>query len=306
MALPNFFIVGAPKAGTTSLYTYLASHPQVFMSPIKEPNYFAQSLFTDTFFCNRRKPPFDLEAYLAGPMTEQVHFAYVTEWNDYMQLFRDVDSQRAIGEASTLYLQCPDGARKIREAVPETRIVIILRDPVERAYSEYQMNLTIGFVRESFTAEIERQFSDGIDLGGLVSGSLYHGAVKRYLETFGPRRVLVLVQDDLKDWPVFRARLCRFLGVDEWKAGGVKHLNSGAIEPRSRWINFMLYQSGFKDQFSRLAPPALKELGKRLYYSRRQRARLTPQERSRLLRYFEPDVADLQELLGRDLSRWLK
>ena len=77
------------------------------------------------------------------------------------------------------------------------------------------------------------------------------------------------------------------------------------IEPRLRWINFLIYQSGLKDQLSQLAPMPLKELGKRFYYSRRQPAQLAPEERTKLARRFHPDIASLQDLLGRDLSSWL-
>jgi hypothetical protein len=305
MRTPNLFVIGAPRAGTTSLYTYLATHPQIFMSPIKEPNYFAQTLFTKAFFRNRRKPPFDLKAYLAGPMTQQVHFAYLTEWDDYIGLFRNVRSERVIGEASTFYLQCPDAPLKIKQASPQARILVLLRDPVERAYSEYRMNLALGIVRESFASAIERQFSEGIEPGGLVAGSLYYNAVTRYLETFGPDRVLVLLHSDVKQRSVFQA-LCRFLGVDQWRCPGELQLNSAMIEPRSRGINFVLYQSGLKDQLSHLAPMPLKELGKRFYYSHHQPARLAPEERTKLARRFHSDIASLQDLLGRDLSGWLQ
>jgi hypothetical protein len=115
-----------------------------------------------------------------------------------------------------------------------------------------------------------------------------------------------MLHSDVKQRSVFQARLCRFLGVDQWQWPREQQLNSAAIEPRSRRINFVLYQSGLKDQLSHLAPMPLRELGKRFYYSCRQPTGLSPEERTRLARRFYSDIASLQDLLGRDLSGWLQ
>jgi hypothetical protein len=113
---PNLFIVGAAKAGTTSLYHYLAQHPDIYMAPVKEPHFFS-----------RIHPAPELEAF----------FPHVSDEADYLSLFANAHAETVRGEASTSYLSHPDVADAIWQKRPEAKIVIMLRDPVERAYSNY-------------------------------------------------------------------------------------------------------------------------------------------------------------------------
>ena len=110
--LPNFFIVGAAKSGTTSLAEYLKQHPEIFMSEFKEPHYFLPE----------------------GAMASN----YYGTWDNYMSLFKDVRNEKAIGEASTGYLYYPESARMIINRIPDAKIIISLRNPVEMAFSLYQ------------------------------------------------------------------------------------------------------------------------------------------------------------------------
>src|SRR5262245_44057756 len=128
--LPNFFIVGAPKAGTTSLYEYLRRHPQVYMSPVKEPNYFS---YADTVAQNLYHKEKGIE-----------------QWDEYVKLFEASNGAHAIGEASVSYLFYPEVPRRLNEKFPDARIIIVLRNPVDRAYSHYYMEHKLGYVRESF------------------------------------------------------------------------------------------------------------------------------------------------------------
>ena len=108
---PNFLIVGAQKSGTTSLFHYLRRHPKIFLSPIKEPAYFSKY---------RGSVPFKNKK----PTKEQ-----------YLELFQNVKDESAIGEVSTPYLFDQDSATNIYKTIPNAKIIIILRDPTERAYS---------------------------------------------------------------------------------------------------------------------------------------------------------------------------
>jgi hypothetical protein len=291
--LPNVFLVGAPRTGTTSLYTYLAGQPDVYMSPIKEPNYFARSLLTPEFVTHRRNPTFDLQGYLESPFRETVHLAYVTEWNDYVRLFDRVTSERVVGEASTFYLQCPASAAEIHASIPGARIIIGLRNPVERAYSEYLMNYGIGYLRGSLAEAVENEVRQDFPMGGLVAGSMYYQPVSRYLEMFGRDRVMIFLQEDMRDAAVFRRAVCEFLGI-EHRAG------AGSLERR----NHFLYRSGVKSFISRVSPEKLRELGKKYYYSQWRIPKLTDQDRRLLGRIFKDDTVRLERLIGRDLSSW--
>ena len=138
--VPNFFIAGAPKAGTTSLYHWLAAHPQVYMSPIKEPSYFSLEArpenFAPEFQANMRRQMAQLSACEGGSVQSRFQ-GFVAEWEGYLRLFARVTNETAIGEASVFYLWSKTAAQGIAERVPHARILLILRDPAERAFSQY-------------------------------------------------------------------------------------------------------------------------------------------------------------------------
>src|SRR5882724_5885194 len=140
--LPNFTLAGAPKSGTTALYHYLRQHPQVYLSPIKEPTFFgaADFLTQPDLLANVERRRSDLRAYLAASRLEPTHFL-ITEWNDYVQLFREASDQIAIGEASVSYIWLPSAAAAIRSKLPDVRLIFLLRDPTERLFSLYLLNL---------------------------------------------------------------------------------------------------------------------------------------------------------------------
>src|SRR6185436_18154558 len=181
--LPNFFIVGAPKAGTTSLYYYLKRHPEVFMSPIKEPNFFAYDETVKQNLYHKEKGVGTLE--------------------EYKELFASVNGHhKAIGEASVCYLFYPSVAKKIKQMVPNARIIMSLRNPVERAYSHYYMENKLGYVSESLEDIVFKKsnhpnahlyYQQFVELG------LYHQQVKRYLDAFGTEQVKIFIHDDLND-----------------------------------------------------------------------------------------------------------
>jgi hypothetical protein len=126
--LPNFIVIGAAKAGTTALYWYLAEHPAVFMSPVKETNFFAYGLD-------------DAGQLLYG--IPELHQFPVTTLSEYEKLFANAGDAAAVGEASPIYLECPQAAGRIRTRIPDARLICGLRDPVERAYSDYLMYLRL-------------------------------------------------------------------------------------------------------------------------------------------------------------------
>src|SRR3712207_4104321 len=109
MTLPNFLVIGAMKSGTTALYYYLEQHPEIYMSPVKEPNFFSQENAADT----------------------------VTHIGTYEQLFKGASGKKAIGEASHSYLYEPRAAAEIRRYVPKVKLIAILRNPIDRAYSHF-------------------------------------------------------------------------------------------------------------------------------------------------------------------------
>jgi Sulfotransferase family len=162
--LPNFFIVGAPKAATTSLYHYLDQHPQVYMSVINEPHFFATEIREEN--CDsyvRREMARDirgLHEFLSGPMREK-HFGGITrEWQDYLSLFAGATDEAGLGEASPCYLWSPTAPEGIASRLQGARILVMLREPVDRAFAHI-FSLGNGAIRCDFRQHIRRNQSHG-------------------------------------------------------------------------------------------------------------------------------------------------
>ncbi len=178
--LPNFFIAGAAKAGTTSLYHYLDQHPDIYMSPMKEPSFFSEEVRPENF-----EPAFREQAtreeeeshrYIQGPMDHKRFSGIVRRWDDYIRLFAKAGTQSARGEGSVTYLWSPTAARAIASRIPDARIILILRDPADRAFSQYLHNVTGTLSRLSFRDHVEASLSHART--GL---SIYHPFLERGL-----------------------------------------------------------------------------------------------------------------------------
>lgn len=307
-ALPNLFVVGAMKAGTTTLYRYLAGHPDVFMSPIKEPNYFSGEGEMDRVAPLHGAASAGLDAYLDGPMAER-HMAYVPDRGRYLRLFRDAGRQPWRGEASPSYLFSAVAPGAVREASPGARVVILLREPLDRALSHYRMDLGEGLVRAPFARAVrEDRRAEGM---GYPTESLYLAMgmyarqVRRWMDAF-PGRVRVYLFDDLRADPrALTDDLAGFLGVDP--AGfraGARHENR-AMAPRWVALNWLLHHSGAKTLVSRVTPRPVLSAGKRLWYRDPGGVEVPPALAAELRAVFAPDVAELAGLIGRDLARWM-
>lgn len=302
VCLPNLFVVGAMRAGSTSLYHYLAGHPQVYMSRIKEPNYFSRD-DGPAFMTGIRGE--ELARYLGGSMNEYVHGAMITEWDDYLRLFRHASDEPVVGEASPAYLYSRSAPSRIARACPEARIVAVLREPIARAYSHHRMAVAIGVTSLSFAEAL----GEGLDArGGLhpyVDSSLYAERVDRYLSVFGEDRVRLYLFEDLQDRSAEVLRdLASFLGIDPEGFRDPERRFNVLPEPRMRKVNALLHRSGVKRLVRGALPQPLLETGKRLFYANQDRGRIPPETFQHLREVFRPDVERLAELAGRDLSHW--
>ena len=192
---PNFFIVGAQKAGTTSLYFYLKDIPQVYMSPLKEPFYFAPHAVHNS----------------ASDI--------IRDKKEYLRLFEKANGHIAIGEASPIYLWDPDAPKLIHQTVPHARIIMILRDPIERAYSIYLEKVRYSGVKSSFYDELMRDYKSQDKLYGpsqlYVEMGMYYEQVKRYFDTFGREQVKVIIFEEFIQHPEQTVNeVLAFLGVN--------------------------------------------------------------------------------------------
>jgi hypothetical protein len=196
---PNLFVVGAAKAATTSLWRYLQAHPDVFMAQIKEPHFFSRG------------------------GVDGIPVAKTEE--DYLALFAGAGRAPYRGEASVSYLWDPDAARALRSWAPDARILISLRDPVERAYSHYWTHVRIGTERRSFREAVDAELAGHADVASVpppyVSRGHYAEQVERYVELFDD--VLVLFFEELvADVRGAMRTVFAFLGLDPAPADRIK------------------------------------------------------------------------------------
>ena len=311
---PNFFIAGAPKAGTTSLYYYLDQHPQIYMSPIKEPCYFASEIRPENFGAELQHLVANdaqaLRSYLDGPMREKRFGGLVTDWQDYLRLFGGAQEEKAIGEASVCYLWSKTAARNIAAQIPDARILLILRDPAERAFSQYAHVATNGHTRMSFREYIRSGLRStagkfGVSYPFLEFG-LYCEQVKRFLATFPRENIGIYFFEDYRERPAETlADIFRFLQVSDsfTPDRSSKHLEPHM--PRSIAMGYALKKSGVWQRAKTLTPQALRPFARRLVFRDRKALRMDRTDRRYLVDYYREDIQSLSQLLNRDLSGWM-
>jgi len=254
MTLPNFLIIGANRAGTTSLYHYLKQHPDIYMTPFKEPSFFVlEGMTIDS------KDPFRNDV--------------TTDLKNYLRLFEGVSGEKAIGEASTIYLHAihkHNALSKMKQYVPHAKLIVSLRNPVERAYSHYLHDCQWGIeTNQDFVSAIKKQLSGNIQdiwKNYYIAQGCYCEELKGYLRTFHPEQIRIHLFEDFKTAPLdLLQELFRFLEVDDTFVPDIsRNYNVSVQEISDRSLN--------------------KELQD----------------------VFREDILRLQNLIERDLSEWLK
>ncbi len=289
--LPNFIVIGAAKAGTTSLHWYLAEHPEIFMTKVKDPGYFAYGV--------------DGEGQLLWGEPER-HVFPVRTLAEYEALFADAGGAKAVGEASTTYLECPEAPGRMRALLPAVRVLCSIRHPVDRAYSDYIMHLRRRGLPFDPARELTASAAWARPESRWMRIGRYHEQLMRYYEAFPREQIRVLVFDDLRRHPqAFTRDVYRFLGVDDsfvpdfntpHAAGGIpasplleKVFLRAAASSVKTWI-----PTRTANWFRRLRGRTL-----------RQPPRLPPDLRRELTVPLRDEIQRTSELIGRSLEHWL-
>ncbi len=275
--------MGAQKAGTTSLYAYLAQHPQIYMSPVKEPSYFAP---------------------------EQCPKEHVPTWEAYLRHFAAATHEVALGEATATYLWSQTAARNIALRVPHAKIIISLRNPIERAFSQYLHMLTVGATRNSFREQINwglqhrgTQFS--VLWPFLELGNYYH-QVTRYFSELPRSQIHICFYEDFARAPAREVmKLYSFLGVDSAFEPDVRHRHNQPQVPKLVTATYLLKKWGAWRYLRKLGPQRLSPRLRSVVLRSRASLRIEPAERALLADYYRNEVTQLSSLLNRDLSTWL-
>jgi len=301
-ALPNFLLIGAAKAGTTSLWSYLAQHPEVFLPETKEPNYFA---FPE-------QPPNAVGPAPPAVIHELLLKFSVTSWREYVALFAGQGARRAVGEASVRYLYEPEVPARIQARLPGVRLIAVLREPVARLYSHYWMNRQFHLeeltLEEALEAEPERRRAGyGYDWHYVAVGR-YGEQLERYVARFGREALALFLQEDLRADParVF-GQACAFLGLSSAFVPEFSERAKEAFRPRLRRLDRWLQHPGLPRSagFRLLGPQRFERLRARV---RRLNSApvppLAPALHRRLKAHFLDDLERVEQLLGRKLSAW--
>ncbi|MBF0371323.1 MAG: sulfotransferase domain-containing protein [Magnetococcales bacterium] len=247
--LPTFLGVGASRSGTTSLYDMLSRHPRIFMAQPKEIHYF-------TF----RHPALGSKNPLSPAQ--------------YEQLFAGSEAAQARGEISPSYLWVPGAAQRIHQLLGSIPVVILLRNPVERAYSDFSLSQGAGLNQEGFDQLLiqgepllrqNKLILSPFHPSAILWKGFFHQQVKQYLDLFGPERVRVYLFDEMiGDFPGFRQDLFSFLEVDDQPDAWLRQVNAS-----------------------------------------KKNAPISDENRQRLQQFYRGDILKLGELLQRDLTSWL-
>jgi hypothetical protein len=301
VTLPDFLVIGVPKAGTTALHAALAQHPQLHMSRVKEPK----------FWLIDGPPP-----KKGGPGDAQTYQEYVWRRADYERLFEGAPEGSLSGESTPFYLWSGDAQRRIRAEIPDVKMIAMLRDPVERAHSNWTHLWSAGLEPESdfvkaCALEPQRIRAGWAPFWRYVELGRYGEQIARLYEVFPRDQVLVLRYRDLKDAPAATLdRITNFLGVTSGlistvPAENVTHHVPHSIGPRT--VQTMLRAGA---GIGHLFPQSVRKVGRGplltwLHATQRSRVPLTPEQRSAVIRQFLDDIVMLSEVTGDDYTDWV-
>lgn len=302
MGMPDFLVIGAPKAGTTALHVALSRHPQVFMSAVKEPKFF----LTDGTEPVARGGPGD-----SRTIREQV-------WRreDYEALFDPAPEGALKGESTTLYLRDRDAQRRIHDTIPDAKLIAVLRDPVDRAHSNWTHLHSAGLEPEddflkACDLEPERAAKGWAPFWRYLEQGRYGEQIEHLYSLFTKEQVLILLYRDYRERPVeILDEVCEFLGIAPGVIADVPTENQTAAASASVLNNVLRRIIRSADTLDHHLPLPIGPIVKTpatMLLQREQRARqsLTPQQRATLIPHFETDIRLLESLTGRSFSHWL-
>ncbi|MGK7896071.1 MAG: sulfotransferase [Xenococcus sp. (in: cyanobacteria)] len=294
MKLPNFLIIGAAKGGTTSLYHYLSQHPQIYMSSLKEPRFFA----LEGEKLNFQNPD------------SAINYTSVTTLSEYCKLFEGVRDEIAIGEASPLYLYSTKAIERIAHYLPKAKLIVILRNPVDRAYSCYKHLVALEpfSFADALQEEDKRISQNWSHLWHYRQGGYYYKQLKGYFEKFSPEQIKVYLFDDLKSDPLGLVQnLFSVLEVDDSFVPDLAYRNV-SNNPKIKVLQNIVSGRHFLRLASQKVVPASlrKNVAQKIRSWNSQNFEAMPEEvRYQLTKDYREDILKLQDLVGLNLSHWL-
>jgi hypothetical protein len=300
MTLPNFIILGAAKSGTSSLWNYLQQHPEIFMSRPKEPNFFV--------FEGLKLPP---DSGPAAPeiLYQRLYKETITDFDRYQSLFDKVTDEKAIGEASVRYLYYPQAATQIKKYLPDVKTIALLRNPVDRLYSHYVMNIRHLLeplpLLEALAKEEERIANNWGWDWHYVKVGLYYNQIQQYLDIFGKEKVKVVIYDDLRANTLGVVQdIYQYVGVDDTFTPKIDKKTREGYLPKSMTVHRLVETPNpIRTSLEKLLPPQTYRNFIRSVKNLNSGAipPLSDRLREKLQLIFREDILKLQVLLDREL-----
>lgn len=282
----SIFIVGAPKAGTTSLYHYLNAHPNIVMSSEKEPNYFSYQ---------------DLQKEKLYYKTSEIDSS-----EEYLKLFDFIeDPNQLYGEASVSYLFYSDVAKRIKKYNIDAKIIIMLRDPIDRAFSHYLMDFKLGLISEKFESVFLRKsgvfFQQYFELGN------YTQQIKNYLNIFDSKNIHIIWHNDFRENSRLEIKKAyKFLGVDDNFMIDIINRHNRFSSPRNTFVRKIYSLIRFRKIMKFILPKRLSSIIKFFLFNENEKPKLSTELRQRIKEYYLSEISDLEKLLDKDLHSWKK
>ena len=281
----NLFIVGTPKAGTTSLHHYLNEFPEILMSTRKEPDFFS-----------------DREIQEQGLYYGSSRINTLTKYNS---LFSDWLDESIIGEASVSYLFYPNVPQRIKLYNDNSKIIIMLRNPIERAFSHYLMDYRLGLTSNSFEEEFDKKTTQNFQQYFLL-GNYFH-QVKRYLDIFGKENVHVIWYSDFKEKTENELnKVISFLGLNTDFRVDFNKIHNSFSMPKNNFIRKIYSIVWLRKTLSFLLPVNFLNYIKKALFNEDNKPKLSEKTRELLSKYYLSDIESLEELLSVNLSQWKK
>lgn len=292
--MPNFLIIGAAKAGTTALHTYLNQHPQIYMTPEKETNFFA----------------FEGEILnFNGPGDEAIVQFSITDLATYQAEFQKVEREKAIGEACPLYLYSPKAPERIYSHLPQVRLIAILRNPVDRAYANFLHLIRDDREPQSDFALALQSEDDRIQQNWewfwhYRQLGYYATQLQRYYTLFKSDQIRVYLYDDLRDNALGLVQdLFQFLEVDANFVPDMQIRPNKSGMPKNSLLHQLLTKPNpIKTILKPFFPASLRQ---KIQHQNLTTPRLSAEVQSQLTNMYHDDILLCQDLIGRDLSTWL-
>ena len=285
----DFFIVGAPKAGTTSLYHYLSEHPQVEMSSQKEPDYFSdKAIHQQGMYYGKNR---------------------VNTLDKYESLF--VQKEGVVyGEGSVSYLFYDNVAEDIKKYNPNAKIIIMLRNPIERAFSHYLMDYRLGLVSDSFENIITKKSKHKnahLFYQQYIEVSKYANQIQRYLDFFEKENILFIDYEDFKNNVAKTVdQVYDFLNISTEFAADINTKYNTFTMPKNKGIRFIYSFVFLRKILTFFLPIYLVKNIRAFLFKADKKPELLKETRSQLSIIFNNDIKKLEEVLGKNYSKWIK